>query len=638
MAKRASLTVVPDRGEVEVVTSRMAQVATLAYVVVGLLYLWWRTSHTVNLSAPLISIPFLLADYLGFAFFLLFAMTLWTRTKRHSTAAPAGLSVDVFVTTYDEDTDILRPTIAAVVAMDYPHATYVLDDGRRDSVRALCDEFGVNYLTRDDSAGAKAGNVNAALPRTSGDLIAFFDADHAPFANFLTELLGYFGDPTVAVAQAPQSYYNLDSFQHASRVRSRGTSPWHEQSVFYDALLPGKDRWNAVFWCGSGAVIRRTALEGVGGVDTRTVTEDMHTSMNIHAAGWRTVYHDRELAVGIAPDDADAFLAQRLRWTQGAVQIFRHDNPLLKRGLSLRQRVSYFASVAYVFEYVPKAVYLVMPIIALSVGALPMTNMGWNLLYRFLPYWAMGVVASRLLTGGTNPYFQSERFHLAKMTISLRAAASLIIPGRVSFHVTQKSGDGADHRFANLRLIRWQLAAGCASIAAVGWAAAGFWAHAAWQLSGVSLLITVLWAFYNAGMVASLAQSILRRHHRRHIYRFDVDLPATVTIGRTSATARVRDLSAIGVGWDSPLALQRDDNVKLRFETSPGAFLDVNARAVSGRNDGGGFHYGGEFTHLSESARRLLVLFLYQQHAPTFFGAEEPAQELTIDAPLRKAS
>jgi cellulose synthase (UDP-forming) len=602
------------------IESRLAQVAVVAYLLVGMLYLYWRSFHTVNWAAAPISIPFLLADYIGFGFFGLFAMNLWSRIRRTPGEATAGRTVDVFITTYDEDIGILRSTVAAVVAMDYPHETYVLDDGSRPEVQALCTQFGVKYLTREDHHGAKAGNINAALPRTSGEFIAFFDADHAPFRQFLTALMGYFHDAKVALAQAPQSYYNLDSFQHAGAVRSRGGSPWHEQSVFYDAILPGKDRWNAVFWCGSGAVIRREALTGIGGVDTRTVTEDMHTTMSLHAAGWRTVYHDRELAVGIAPDDAQSFLGQRLRWTQGAMQIFRHDNPLVKPGLGWRQRIAYLTSIAYVFEYVPKLVYLVTPILALSAGALPMTNMGWNLLYRFLPYYALGVITNRLLTGGTNPHFQSERFHFAKMTIAVKAMAALVWPGELRFSVTPKSGDGHDHRWSNLALVRWQIVAGVASLAAVVWAAAGYLTGAAWQLSGISLAITSAWALYNAAMIASVVQTILQRHHRRQLYRFGVDLRAFVSDGAISAPARIEDLSGIGAGFISPLELQAGAAVDVRLEVAPQQSVEARVRVQTVRRHGTGFRYGVEFVELPESSRRRLVLFLYQQHAPSLFG------------------
>jgi len=605
------------------VQSRLAQLAVVVYLLVGGLYLWWRTTHTVNWGAPAVSVPFLFADYLGFGFFALFAANLWSRVRRTPSPPAPGRSVDAFVTTYDEDISILSSTVAAVAAMEYPHETCVLDDGNRPEVKSLCDRLRVHYLSRADRRGAKAGNINAALPKTSGDFIAFFDADHAPFKEFLTELLGYFDDPNVALAQAPQSYYNLDSFQHARAVRSRGQSPWHEQSVFYDAILPGKDRWNAAFWCGSGAVLRRAALVEIGGVDTRTVTEDIHTTMSLHAAGWKSVYHDRELAVGIAPDDAEAFLGQRLRWAQGAMQIFRSDNPLVKHGLSWRQRVAYFTSIAYVFEYLPKLIYLLTPVVALTVGALPLTNMGWNLLFRFLPYYALGVVTSRLLTGGTNPYFQSERFHFAKMEIALKAMASLVWPGERRFMVTRKSGDGRDHRFENLRLIRWQLAAGVASFAAVVWAVVGWLTDAAWQLSGISLAVTTAWALYNAGMIASLARTILRRPHRRQLYRFGVTLSAFVSDGTRSAPARIEDLSSVGAGFISPLVLEPGGAAELRFDLGTGQSVRAPIRVTTARPHGRGARYGAEFVALSEDVRRSLVLFLYQHYAPTLFGRSD---------------
>lgn len=617
-------------GRVEVLRSRPAQAFTVAYVVVGVWYLWWRTTETVNWDAPLVSVPFLVADYLGFLFFLLFAATLWVRIRRTAPEPPAGLSVDVLITTYNEELDVLRPTVAAALSMDYPHVTYVLDDGRRDEVRLLCDELGARYLTRPDNAGAKAGNINAALPRTSGEFIAIFDADHAPFANFLTELLGYFRDPAVGFVQAPQAYYNLDSFQHARRVRSTNQNPWHEQSVFYDVILPGKDRWDAAFWCGSSAILRREALQAVGGVDTRTVTEDMHTAMRIHAAGWTSVYHDRELAVGIAPDDAAAFLVQRQRWAMGAVQILRIDNPLFARGLTWRQRLSYFASVAYVFEYLPKAIYLATPAIALTVGALPMNEMGWNLLFRFLPFWLLGVTATHLLTARSNPYLRAERFHLLKLWIMLRAMSTVIWPRKLRFEVTPKSGTGEDHPAWNLRLIRWQLLAGAASLGAVVWAAGSWALDAGWQLSGVSLVVTGAWALFNVGMVGSLAQSIARRRHRRHVYRFRADMPVVVTRDGQRHFGRLCDLSALGAGWESEVGFPAGAEVNVRFGLQRDSFIDTRMRVVSTRLAGDVFRHGGEFLALSESQRRSLILFLYQQQAPAMLRTPAAADEANM--------
>src|SRR5581483_126573 len=168
-----------------------------------------------------------------------------------------GLKVDVYITTYNEDPALLRSTILGAVHMRYPHETYVLDDGQRPEVRALAEALGARYLTRQDRTHAKAGNINHALTQTHGDFIAIFDADHVPYPQFLDRVLGRFADERVALVQTPQEFYNLDS----------------------------------VFWCGSNAVLRRAAIDSIGGIATETITEDIHTTIKLHRAGWRTAYH-----------------------------------------------------------------------------------------------------------------------------------------------------------------------------------------------------------------------------------------------------------------------------------------------------------------------------------------------------------
>jgi cellulose synthase (UDP-forming) len=616
------------------VQSRPAQAATVLYIAASLAYLYWRVAYTVNTDALFVSIPFLFADFAGFGYFLLFAHNLWRRTERTPPAAPEGLTVDVFIPTYNEDLAVLRPTIEAALAMDHPHETYVLDDGRRETVKQLCRQLGVRYLTRPDNKGAKAGNINAALPRTDGEFIAFFDADHAPFRNFLTELLGYFNDPKVALVQAPQAYYNLDSFQHARTHGNDAGSPWHEQSVFYDAMMPGKDRLNAAFWCGSSAILRRTALEEVGGVDTRTVTEDMHTTMSLHAAGWRSVYDSRELALGIAPDDASGFLVQRQRWAQGALQVLRKDNPLKKPGLTLGQRLAYFAGVAYVFEYIPRLIYLLTPISALLVGELPMKSVGWDVLSVIVAFWIFGVLTSRLLTLGRNPFLQAEQYHLLKLTIMLRAMLTSVWPRPLKFKVTPKAGDGKDHLAAELSHIGPQLAVGGLSAIAAVWAGLGYVVGAPWELSGGSLLVTSAWAIFNAGLVASVAHTILRRHHRRALYRFQVELPGSLSSEHGQGIVRIVDLSALGVGWESALEIPRGAPATLQFTVGE-ARVTAKLLVQSRRETSEGFRYGGEFIALADTAQRDLVLFLYQQHAPAMFG---PAQSPGPREELLKAS
>ena len=142
------------------------------------------------------------------------------------------------------------------------------------------------------------------------------DADHVPRPDFLDATLGYFADPLVALVQTPHDFSNRDSIQHTTAAR-------HEQTLFFDVIGPGKDRCNSMFWCGSATVVRRTALEGVGGVLTDTVAEDFHTTIRMHAQGWQTRYHDEILVQGKAPHDLASFLLQRARWAKGNLAVFR---------------------------------------------------------------------------------------------------------------------------------------------------------------------------------------------------------------------------------------------------------------------------------------------------------------------------
>ena len=213
------------------------------------------------------------------------------------------------------------------------------------------------------------------------------------------------------------------------------------------------------------------------------------------------------------------------------------------------------------------------------------------------------------------------------MTIALKAAATLFWPGELKFAVTKKSGDGKDHRAANLGMIRWQIGVAIASVCAGLWAAVAFWTGAAWELSGISLGITLCWALYNAGMIASLARMVLTKHHRRHMYRFDTDLRATVADANVSAPARVEDLSGVGAGWIAPIELATGAIVGMRFETGEAA-IETEVRIASRRAHGTGFRYGGEFVALSEATRRQLVLFLYQRHAPSLFGSGVAARSV----------
>ena len=131
------------------------------------------------------------------------------------------------------------------------------------------------YVTRPDNRHAKAGNINHALGVLGGELLLVLDADHVPQPDILHATVGYFDDPRLGLVQTPHDFSNQDSFQHFATGK-------HDQSMFFEVILPGKDRHGGVFWCGSAAVIRREALLEVGGVATETIAEDFHTTIKMH--------------------------------------------------------------------------------------------------------------------------------------------------------------------------------------------------------------------------------------------------------------------------------------------------------------------------------------------------------------------
>src|SRR6476646_4145 len=243
----------------------------------GLYWIIWRWSSSLNHHAIVFSLVLVIAETYGLFNSLLLIATVWKLKYRDPPPAPKGLAVDVFITNYDEPLEVLRRTAIGARALTYPHRTFMLDDGKRDEVKAMADALGIGYIRREGNQNAKAGNLNNAMQVTDGEFILQLDADHVPLPNILDRLLGYFGDEKVAFAQSPQDFYNTDSFTHV--VNEEGRSLWEENRIFFSLLQPGKDYWNAAFFCGSCGVLRRTAFDQIGGFSTKTITEDMETSI-----------------------------------------------------------------------------------------------------------------------------------------------------------------------------------------------------------------------------------------------------------------------------------------------------------------------------------------------------------------------
>jgi cellulose synthase (UDP-forming) len=517
---------------------RPRQLLVALFIGMGAWYLAWRWG-TFNPDAPFFSSLVFAAELFGFATALLHIFMCSRLSDRKSRPARSGLAVDVLVPSYNEPVDLVRKTLLAAVAMDYPHRTWLLDDGRREEMKMLATEVGCEYLTRGDNAHAKAGNLNNALAHTSGEFVAIFDADHAPRHDFLSKLLGYFDDDAVAFVQAPQDYFNLDSYQHR---RGRPGEPlWTEQSLFFRVIQRGKDCWNAAFFCGSCAVIRRSSLDRIGGFATGTVTEDLHTSIRLHAAGFRSVYHAEPLAFGVAPESVAPFIGQRVRWGQGAMHVWRKEGILTHRGLSIAQRLNYFASVLTYFDGWQKAVFYLAPVVVLTTGVLPILTPTSEFLLHFVPYYLLTFWVFEEVGRGYGRTFFIEQYNMARFAAFAWATLALILPN-AKFRVTRKGAPAGQ----TLRFTAAQWCVMVANLAAIP-AGIAIYLHAAGLPSGLpfeGLVANVIWASINGGLALTvLTFTAVVQNRKRASYRFPVPLAADLEIRGERVRGTVDDIS-----------------------------------------------------------------------------------------------
>ncbi|PVE19207.1 glycosyltransferase [Arthrobacter sp. Bz4] len=235
---------------------RLLVVLTL---ILGVNYVAWRWLESLNWSAWWIAVPLIIAETYSLIDVLLFGLTTWRTRERTPPPAPEGLAVDVFITTYNEPLDMVMNTALASQRITYPHATWILDDGARDELRLLAEAHGIGYVTRGEEWAhrprhAKAGNLNNALMTTRGEFLLILDADQIPKPEILDRTLGYFNNRKVSLVQTPQWFVNVPD-----------DDPLGSQApLFYGPLQQGKDGWNAAFFCGSNALLRREALMQLG--------------------------------------------------------------------------------------------------------------------------------------------------------------------------------------------------------------------------------------------------------------------------------------------------------------------------------------------------------------------------------------
>ena len=616
---------------------RRIRVVAVVAVLATSVYLLWRAADTLDLSVWWLALPLLALEAHALLSLLLFMVPLWDLDAGQPPlpVETTALRVAVLVPTYNEPLEVLLPTVAAAVTMAVPHETWVLDDGDRPEVLALAERLGARYLARPGHANAKAGNVNHALECIDADVVALLDADHVADRNLLSNTLGYFDDPSIALVQTPQDFYNVDSFEHQQR-QAGGWRPWRrrpgavtrsvrfsEQELFYRALQPGRNRLNGAFCCGTGAVFRTSALASVGGLATETVTEDIHTTIRLHRAGWATRYHNEVLARGLAAADAAQYLVQRVRWGTGAMQVLRRENPAFVSGLTFPQRVSYMGPLLGWFESWRTLGYLLVPMLVLTSGAVPVRSDGLTFGLAFGAVFALQRWALHGLSRGMAPTGITTVFEMVRLPATLLATTKLISFRERTFNVTDKGRVG--ERRVRLRVPTLLTALLLGTVASAAW-------FAATLLGLTSTTYPVPWAAYaafgwlllNGGLLGAAIRRIrLERFgsERRASVRFDV----TGTAHLAGGSARVLDASLTGallllssdpeqaaraIGDEVVLDLALGGNHH-RFTVLIRSMRPPPVVAPREGTQASGLMVGVEFTHGQDHARAALALALF---------------------------
>ncbi|EEU9379946.1 UDP-forming cellulose synthase catalytic subunit [Escherichia coli] len=299
-------------------------------------YIWWRYTSTLNWDDPVslvCGLILLFAEtYAWIVLVLGYFQVVWP-LNRQPVPLPKDMSlwpsVDIFVPTYNEDLNVVKNTIYASLGIDWPKDKlniWILDDGGREEFRQFAQNVGVKYIARTTHEHAKAGNINNALKYAKGEFVSIFDCDHVPTRSFLQMTMGWFlKEKQLAMMQTPHHFFSPDPFE---RNLGRFRKTPNEGTLFYGLVQDGNDMWDATFFCGSCAVIRRKPLDEIGGIAVETVTEDAHTSLRLHRRGYTSAYMRIPQAAGLATESLSAHIGQRIRWARGMVQIFRLDNPL----------------------------------------------------------------------------------------------------------------------------------------------------------------------------------------------------------------------------------------------------------------------------------------------------------------------
>lgn len=540
-------------------------------------YFGWRITDTIDYVDPIslvAAIALLLAEAYGFIIAVLGAFVTVHHFRRHLPITPLdetqAPSVDILIPSYNEDPELLEVTMLAARAIVYPgenyedparsrKRVYLLDDGgtiqrrnhadpeirqaaeeRYHTLRALCRKVGVTYLTRERNVGAKAGNLNAALPKVHGDYVLILDADHVPTADILQNTVPLLNEnPKLFLVQTPHFFLNPDPLE-----RNLGTfrEMPSEQEMFYGVIQRGLDYWDGSFFCGSAALLRRKHLDEVGGIQGESITEDAETALELHAKGYHSAYVDKPMVAGLAPETFSAFISQRIRWAQGMIQIFLLKNPLFKKGLSITQRLCYLNSSFFWFFPMARLMFYLAPVLYLVFNVSVYNATSSEIVAYTIPHVIASLMMADYLYRRVRWLFISELYELVQSVFCFRGLLKVFANPRAPEFVVTPKGEVTDRDYIS---------------PLAGWFYVIFFAAVLAQAFGIQRAVVggpqsdILWAvltwnFFNIMLALGAIGVVYERLQRRTAMRAERRYGGYLKIGNYRYPFETLDVSVSG--------------------------------------------------------------------------------------------
>ncbi|MBE5959959.1 MAG: glycosyltransferase [Lachnospiraceae bacterium] len=619
---------------------RKAKILVFATIMTTLVYIVWRIFYTLPWSYGRVSICFglflLFAEVMGMAeqMFHFYSMSDIKKAEKPSADPKDYPTVDVFIATYNEPAELLYKTVNGCVNMDYPDKDkvriYLCDDGGREEIKQLADHFKIGYFARTDHEGAKAGNLNYALQHSNGDLVVTFDADMIPMSDFLMETVPYFVKDLseakrlereagiearkerkgkVGFIQTPQSFYNLDLFQY--NLFSEERIP-NEQDYFYRDIQLAKNKVNSVIYGGSNTVLSREALEAIGGFVTNVITEDFATGMLIQSNGYECFAIDEVHASGLSPEDLENLVKQRRRWARGCIQTNRKLNILFRKGLNMKQKISYLFSIGYWYDSLKRLIYYVAPIAYGVFGIRIVVANPLCVLLIWLPMYVINCVTLKYLSGNIRTVRWTNIYEtiLFPMLIGDVILEMFGISKQV-FSVTDKGQRKEDGNYQRRMAIPHIV---FASLTLFGMIRS---VYIVFSTGSIQILFLLFWLSVNFYHLIMALFFMNGRKVNRKNERFGIPVEGVICLGTKEHAFVTKDISEGGFCFilNSPEYIDPDQPHSVQLKTDR-YYTDCKAKIVQVSEEENGWRYAFQIVEIKEEDYKQLLHILHDRVPP----------------------